>query len=124
MSVRAIDWKTGVVSTTGATTVTVCQSDVIPDGSVVTVKYVLNGRETTTGDIASANGEMRFKRVAGILTAVGALVQLTTIALGSDAALLAAVVAVDASGTNIRLRATGVAALTVEWFGSLRIYIN
>lgn len=125
MSRRIIDWKTGVVSTVGAVLGVVCDSDVIPEGSTVTVDCFIQGRETTTGALASASFQHRAQfPVAGALTLVGVLFQLLTIALGSDIALAGAVPAIVLSGGRMRLQVTGVAATTIEWFGDMKIRVN
>jgi hypothetical protein len=121
---KPIDWKAGTVQTVGATVATVTQTDVIPDNSSVTLEVYLQGRETTTGDIASTMFLMRARRVAGVLTLVNVETVLETFATGSDAALVAATAVIDVSANTLRLRVTGVAATTIEWDGDMRVRIN
>jgi hypothetical protein len=128
MSQRIIDWKTGVQTTVNAASVIVCASDVIPDNSVVELEITLSGRETTSltnfGEIASTTFLMQARRVSGVLTLVNVPVILKTFAQGSDAALAAATATVDVNANSLRLNATGVIGFTIEWFGSMRIWIN
>lgn len=124
MSQRTIGWKSGVVQTVGAVAATVCATDTIPDGSTVHLKCYLQGRETTTGDIASTVFTHRARRVAGVLTLVGVPTVLQSFAAGSDAAIAGATAAVVLVGNTLALQPTGVAATTIEWFGDMRVRIN
>lgn len=124
MSLRIIDWKSGVATTAGAATSTICDSDVIPTNATVTVSVYLQGRETTTGAMASTSFEARGARVAGSLALVGSAIALVTMAAGSDAALATAAASVVLNGNALRLQVVGVAATNVEWFGDMRVRVN
>lgn len=123
MSQKTIDWKTGVVSTVGATTSTVCDTDAIPTGANVTVDGFLQGRDAA-GLMASTYIHHRGSNVGGVLGLIGTLTSLVTFATGSDAVLATAVAAIVVTGTQLRLQVTGVATKTIEWFGDLRVRIN
>lgn len=125
MSLRTIDPKVGVVSTTdAATAATVCASDTIPDSTAVLIEVHLVGRNTSTGGIASTQFVVPAKRVSGTLTVVGSIASLLPFAAGSDAALASCAAAIDVSSNTLRLRVNGVVATTIEWLGSMRLYIN
>ena len=124
MNERTIDWKSGEVQTTGAVTVTVCSSDVIPDSTSVMVDCSLEGRSAVSGEMASSRFCFQAKRVAGVLTMTGAQVDIVTFASGSDAALAGCTATVDSNTNQLRLRVTGVAANTIDWFGDMRVRIN
>jgi hypothetical protein len=118
------DLKAGDAQTIGATTVTVCASDVIPDSSTVTLEVSLQGREATSGDIASTTFLMRARRVAGTLSLVGVETVLVSFALGSDAAINTATAVIDVSANTLRVRATGVAATVIDWAADMKVRIN
>lgn len=124
MSKKIIDWKSGVVSTSGAALATVCDSDTIPDGATATVECHLQGRETTTGEVASCVIHHRAKRVSGTTSLIGTLTSLLTMATGSDAGLATSVPEVVISSNKLRLQVTGVALKNVEWFGDMRVRVN
>lgn len=128
MSQRIIDWKSGVATTVNASVVTVTATDVIPDGTTVTLDIFLQGRETTSltnfGEIASTHFIVQATRIAGVLSLVGTPTVVVSFAQGSNAALAGASAAVDVSANTLRLRATGVVGFTLEWFGDMRPRIN
>jgi hypothetical protein len=110
--------------TSGATTVTVCASSVIPDNSIAQVEVLIRGRETTTGELASSKFILQAKRVSGILSLVGSQADLQPFTLGSDAALLSASATLDISANTLRVRATGVTGKDISWSADMRVKIN
>jgi len=125
MSHRAIDWTHDVATTVGVVTATACDSIPIPDGANATLEITLQGRETTTGEHAAWKAFHSLKKVGGKLELVGTLVELITMAHGSDVALASAapsLVVVDDS--LVRLVVAGVAGKTIEWFADIRVRLN
>lgn len=121
-----------VVQTTDETTATTIASydlasaaasntGVAFDNCAVSVRAQLTGY-TAAGNTATVQMAAAFKRVAGTLSQVGVTVNL--MALQADAALATAVPTIDASGTTIRVRVTGVAGQTINWLASLEVFIN
>ena len=125
MSVRIIDWKSGVATTTDAATpATICESDNIPTGATATVDVYIQGRDAA-GNIASTSFQHRARNVGGTLTLVGSITNLVTMALGSDAALSTAAASITSvAGPKLRLQVNGVVATTIEWFGDVRVRVN
>lgn len=128
MSQRIIDWKTGVAQTVNAVSTVVCATGIIPDNSTVQMDVFLQGRETTSltnlGEIASTRFSVQARRVSGVLTLVNTPVIIVSFAQGSDAALAGATATVDINANTIRVSATGVVGFTIEWFASIRPFIN
>lgn len=77
-----------------------------------------DGTNTVTCECARA-----YSRISGTLTALGAGITSIVPMIG-DAALVASVAILDASGTSIRLRVTGVALITITWQGYLELWSN
>ncbi len=118
----------GVASTSDGTTATVIASydlSSTPLGSVngaVHVKARLVGRDSA-GNAVGGEFAATLQRVAGTLTNVGAALQTVGALLGT-AALLVSVPSFVASGNVIQLKVTGVAATTIEWYGTMDIIVN
>ena len=121
MSLRIIDWKSGVVTTIDATTGVVCSSDPLANSSTVTFEVNVEARDIATGEIASTTFLHRARTAAGVTTLVGAPTVLVTFAQGSDAALAAALATLVPIANVVQLQVTGVAGRTLEWFGDVRI---
>jgi hypothetical protein len=76
------------------------------------------------GNTASAIGTTRGKRVAGVVTIIGSLVDIVTMIVGSDAALNTSLYRINISSNDVQLQVKGVAATTIEWFGGFTIKIH
>lgn len=121
---KIIDIASGTANTTDGVTVTTVCTFTVPLNSNIMLSASLVGKETTTGDIATAKVDHRAKRAGGGASMVGSAVDQVTFAAGSDAALNASVITIDVSGNDVRLRVTGVAATTIDWFGTLIVHVN
>lgn len=77
------------------------------------VEAVFVGYDATNGNAVSGKLSRTFKRVAGTLTALGAQAIISVVA--GDPALVGSTVALDATGIAIRMQATGVAGVTINW---------
>lgn len=113
--------------TVGAVSITVAQIDLAAPGICGTIDNVgvhiegtLIGRNAATGDSVGMKVTRDFTRNAGTLTALGTLANI--VAPQGSAALLAALGVLDTSGTIIRLRGTGIAAITLDWTGFLSVW--
>jgi hypothetical protein len=121
---RIIDKKSGITTTTDAATAATVCAYTVPTNSNVMMEIVLVGKDSGTGDVATAKAEHRAKRAGGSPSLVGSVVNLVTFALGSDASLSTCVLTIDIYGNDVRIRVNGVIATTIEWFGSVIIYVN
>ncbi len=121
---KIIDTISGTTTTTDAATASTVCTFTVPENSNVLIEASLVGKDTGTGDIATAKTEHRAKRGGGGASLVGSAVDLVTFTLGSDAGLSTCAITIDASGNDIRLRVNGVAATTIDWLGHLVIYVN
>lgn len=121
MGQKTIHRVAGEAQTAGAVAVTVA-SALVPTGCGVRAVAHCVGREIATGATHVSGRVAAAKDVAGALSAVGAVADL--VAPIADAALATAAVTIDISGNTVRLRATGVLATNIEWFGELTLYIN
>lgn len=108
------------VPTVGATTGTLLQiSTAAPgisgsiDNCCFYVEAIFMGFDAIGGNAVSGKVSRTFKRVAGVLTALGAQAAISAVA--GDASLLAATVALNATGIAIQMQATGVAGVTINW---------
>lgn len=108
------------VATIGATTQTLLQVSVASpaisgsvDNCCFYAEAIFMGFDVANGNAVSAKVSRTFKRVAGTLTALGA--QAVISAVAGDAALLAATVALNATGIAIQMQAIGVAGVTINW---------
>lgn len=124
MSQRINDWKTGVVTTASNVAVGIVTSDTIPDGSTAEVEMSLVGRNTATGEGARCRATTTVKRVGGVLSAVGSLVELVTFAAASEGTLVGCVPSFAVVGNTIQGRVAGILATNIEWFGNMWIRIN
>lgn len=135
MSGRVVERKVGVATTSGAVAVTVCSSSDATALSLLAsafrVEARLVGRQTS--GVGSGSSISFYKGTAGqtiagvtnVLDTIGTLLSTLPMVLdGSSATLVTATAAIDVSGNAIRLRATGVAAIDMEWFGELKIWLN
>lgn len=111
--------KFGTVATTD-TTVTTVVSFLTASNKNYSVEGTLIGK-TATGSLAVAKAIIGIKNVAGVVSAVGSLVNVVTFAASSDAALNTSAINVTTSGTSIILTVAGVAATNISWTGSLKI---
>lgn len=109
----------GPVTTVSTATQTLAEWDLAAeaiDGCCIHVEGVLIGKQGTTASVTTRVARA-FHRQAGTLTALGSLASLAA-PIGS-AALLTAAGVLDTSGNLIRLRATGVNGINLEWTGYL-----
>lgn len=114
----------GTVSTTdGATWVTLA-SYTLSSNAVASIKNISVIGKDGAGNMAEAQGTQRVKRVSGTLSAVGSLVDLITMIVGSDVALNTSAYRINISGDVIQLQVKGVAATTIEWMGSADIMVH
>ena len=112
MSLRVVDHKPAVVTTTDATTTTLLSWE-IPDNSSAYVEASIVGKDSS-GNTASRKVSACVKRVSGTASMVGT-VQLI-VPLIADAALLTVVMTMDVSSPVVRVRVTGIISTTIEWF--------
>lgn len=114
--------KSGIVSTTGAASDNVVTYDCSSatealgalDNCMITATALVMARVASSTDYARVKLERSFARESGTLAALDA----TAIVLGTsyiDAALATIVTDLDASGSLIRVRVTGVALITIPW---------
>jgi hypothetical protein len=112
--------KRGVVITTNATATTL-DTYTVPEKSVTGVEVTVVARD-------ASNNPGLFKQAAavtkstGSASIVGSVLNLITPIL--SVSLATATVTIDTSGSDIRLRATGVAATTIEWQFEWEIITN
>lgn len=121
MALKTMDWKREIVSTSGLTTSTVT-SYTVPNGSSVYMEATIIGRDTTTGDTVVVKLGAGAKRVAGTTALVGAVQNI--LPAQASATLAAVVLTIDVSTPDVRVRATGISLLTIEWQADLKIWIN
>lgn len=121
MSQKIIHRISGLVETIGAVTEVVCLTP-IPADSTFSAEATVTGRDTVSGDSVISKRTAGGKNLAGVAVITGAV--LDAVAQQNDAALATASVTLAINGTNLELRATGVLAKTIEWFGELIIHIN
>ena len=121
---RVYDLAEGVVSTTDATVTTII-TYAIPSGTSAFVKVFATGRKTnaTVGDTIAATVTYGVKNLAGTASIVGGA-PVNAVAKQTDASLAAATIAVVASGGNILVQVTGVAANNVDWEARLEVALN
>jgi hypothetical protein len=112
----------GPTHTSGAVTVTAWSLDIANtryagalDNRVFDFDLVIIGRSSTAGTGVSGLYRATATRIAGAVAIAGTL-QVVQALQGSLAG--AFVVAIDVSGTAVRLRITGVAATEVDWYVS------
>lgn len=120
MGKKTIDWVSGEVTTTDATS-TVLLSYPIPAGTACMFSAYVIGRNTATGDIITANREAAAKNVSGTSTLIGSVQSLVTL---NDTTMALATVTIDVSAGNARVIVTGLAATSIEWFGDMRPRVN
>lgn len=116
VAVRGIAAATkGAVQTADATVTTVA-TYTPTDGTVVSVRATLVGRKTDGTQGASYLVVGTFRRAGGTTSLIGSA---TELAAHEDDVAWAATL--DASGTDVRLRATGKAATTIDWHGRIEV---
>ena len=106
---------TEYVQTTDAT-VTTLWSYTLAEGESANFSISVNG-STTTDSLGSFFDVVARRDSGGSAAIVGA--SATAILAVTDAALVTAVIAVDASGNDVRVRLTGIAATTINWIMSV-----
>lgn len=121
----------GVITTADATPTLICSVDVSApgfspavDGAGFHVEGVAIGKSSTNA-VASVRIAQQFKRIAGSLTLLGTLLPIVGGAGGTllgDAGLLTALATLQVSSNAIVLRATGIAATSIQWTGFLYIW--
>jgi len=99
----------GQVQTTDAT-VTTLALYTPPDGGVATVRVVVSARRSTGAEAAGYERVATVRRAGGTTTLVGAV---TSVHSAEDVAGWDATI--DVSGADVRVRVTGVAAVTIDW---------
>lgn len=132
MSRKIIHWVTGQAQTVGAVAVTVVSFDLAdanasPDNTVsnncaVQIEASIVGKDAASNDVGHKQLARGFKRIAGVLSTTDATV-ITAVNGLLQGQLATAAFDLDVSGTIIRLRVTGVATRTIDWFGDIRIRI-
>lgn len=129
---KIIHWVQGQAQTVGAIAVTVASFDLAdaaasPDsqasnGCGIRVEANVQGHDAGSNDTGGKTLARGFKRIAGTVTATDAAV-LAVVTNTLPGNLATATFDVDFSGSIIRLRATGVAGRTIDWFGDMVIRI-
>lgn len=120
--------KVGIVQTVGAVTSTVVQYDLSSatealgamDDKQITANCRLLGRQG--GNVFRADRLSTFTRISGTVAQIDTPVQ-----LGQDlisAALSGSAITLDFTGNVVRVRALGVAALTINWTGYLWLFTS
>lgn len=125
----------GTVNTTGATAPVVASFDLsaLPGWAAnvpVRVQAELHGRITSGGNVdkmGSAQGTRLFSVISSTVAAVTGLVGLglggvivaNAMPLSGDAAIIAALMSIDFSGSSVRVNATGIAATNITFTGFL-----
>lgn len=105
----------GTVQSTDAVTAQTIASYTVPaDGVGATFFAIVNGRDASNNSCGCVISGV-FKRTGGATSIVSTAGGTLVMAIGGTAALLTSVVTLDASGTAIRIRVTGVAATTIDW---------
>ena len=112
MALRIFDKIKALVQTTDATQTTLC-SFTIPSNSSAVVRATISLRNTANNDTAAIMIVGTFKNNAGTVTLEGSVTSL--LAIMGSAGLLTALSTMDVSGTNIRIRVTGIIATTIDW---------
>jgi hypothetical protein len=117
-------WPAGVVFTTGATTADMPPTDVVPDGTTFLIEVNVQGKDTTSGELASCVFRHQGKRVSGAVQLVGSPSFVVSFVAGSDIALVSATAAILVASNALNIRVTGVATRTIEWWGDLHMRIH
>jgi len=110
-------------TTADASTWTSLAEFTVNDNCSISIEWWILGRDTS-GNLTSANGNHRAKRVSAALSLVGSILYLLTINTGSDATLNTCAVRVNISGDIIQLQVKGKAATSIEWDGGMIIKQN
>lgn len=129
---KIIHWVQGQAQTVGAVTVTVASFDLasaatapdnlVSDNCGIRIEANIQGHDAGSNDTGGKTLARGFKRIAGTVSATdAAAIAVVTNTLPGN--LATATFDIDFSGTVIRLRATGVAARTIDWFGDIVIRI-
>lgn len=121
MSQNTIDQVRGTIITTDGTQTTLA-SWTVPEDSSVAIQANIIARNTSTGAIAAFYKFSGGKNVGGVVSLVGSI--LDVVSAIKDLAMLTASCTFDTSGTDIRVRVTGIAATNIEWMVSLTAYNN
>ncbi len=121
MSQNTIDNVRGTIITTDDTATTLA-SWTVPDDSSVVVQATVVARNTSTGAIAGFYKFAAGKNVGGNVSLVGSILDI--ISAIKDLSMLTASCTLDVSGTDIRVRVTGIAATTIEWMVALTAFNN
>lgn len=118
MATKLLDWRVGTGQTTSNGTVDLI-TYAVPANSNASVKVRVQLYNTTpAGGALELNGS--FTRTSGNVAADN-----TTVSVGSilAVALATASVAIVVSGSSVIVRATGVAATTIEWMAEAKINV-
>lgn len=118
---QLIDRIQGSAQTVGIQTVTIA-TYTLPSSVAVMCTAKVVGKDTTTFDGVIAQVMGAANKAAGGAALVGTVQNLVTAQI--SAALSGAVVTMDVSGNDVRVRATGVLNKTVDWYANLEIMIN
>lgn len=134
MAKKIIHWITGVVTTSGVATDNVLTLDfaqplewpnrVAQDNCVATCEVFVSARNVvgTVGAGGSFGYYATVRRVSGTVTIVSSAPN--SMGLMPQAGIVGASIAMDVSGTTLRVRGTGIVSQDIEWFGSMRVYLN
>lgn len=116
---RIIQSLSDIVTTTDATLTTLA-TITVPTGGVATINLLVTGKTSTPAGAGWAMAAT-FKNAAGTVAQVGAT--LTTLSV-QDAALITAAPSLDVTGATFRVRVTGVALTTIEWYATGTVQVN
>lgn len=90
------------------------------DNCCIDVEAHVLGYSTAGGNgVVNRVVQANFSRIGGAVTAIAPIQTI----IGVTAALVGALTTVDNNGNVIRVRVTGVAAFTIDWFADARIRI-
>lgn len=120
MTAKIFHQVVGSASTSGAVTATVC-SYTLPAATTVRLQARVTAR-SSTGDSATMSSGGLAKTVAGVSTVVGSVFSIGT--AQSDASLATATMTLDISGSDARVRVTGVALVDIDWQGILQVDVQ
>lgn len=123
-TLRKIESVIGTGSTTDATTwVTIATFTLATDASFSITEIWAVGKDAS-GNTATIIGSHRGKRVAGVISLIGSLIDLITMIQGSDVVLNTSAYRININGNDIQLQTKGVAATTIECLGGFKMMIH
>jgi hypothetical protein len=108
----------GQITTTDATQSTLASYAIDTDTSGIFVARV-SAKNTATKRSAQTLLAFGAQNLAGTAAVLGTPTIVLSIANGSDAAMAAVLVAIDATGATVRIRVTGIVATNILWTATL-----